>query len=46
MSDAIRTAVVTGSARGIGAAVARRLAQDGFGVAVVDHEKPFIDQRP
>ena len=36
MSDAVKTAVVTGSARGIGAAVAKRLAQDGFGVAVVD----------
>ncbi|WP_072804918.1 3-oxoacyl-ACP reductase FabG [Rhodococcoides yunnanense] len=36
MSDQIKTAVVTGSARGIGAAVAKRLAKDGFGVAVVD----------
>lgn len=36
MSDAVKTAVVTGSARGIGAAVAKRLAKDGFGVAVVD----------
>ena len=36
MSDAVKTAIVTGSARGIGAAVARRLSQDGFGVAVVD----------
>jgi 3-oxoacyl-[acyl-carrier protein] reductase len=36
VSDAVKTAVVTGSARGIGAAVAKRLAKDGFGVAVVD----------
>jgi 3-oxoacyl-[acyl-carrier protein] reductase len=34
-----RVAVVTGAARGIGAATAIRLAQDGFAVAVLDLEE-------
>jgi 3-oxoacyl-[acyl-carrier protein] reductase len=35
-SAAPRVAIVTGAARGIGAATAARLAQDGFAVAVLD----------
>src|SRR5690625_2055261 len=34
--DTTRTAIVTGAAQGIGAAIAQKLASDGMRVAVVD----------
>ena len=36
-----RVAIVTGAARGIGAATAKRLAEDGFAVGVVDLKTDF-----
>ena len=36
----MKTAIVTGGAKGIGKAIAERLAQDGFRVVIADADQP------
>src|SRR6185503_15054273 len=42
--SALKVAVVTGAAQGIGRAIAHRLARDGFAVAIVDINADALDE--
>ena len=41
--SSLKVAIVTGAAQGIGKAVARRLARDGFAIAIVDINADALD---
>jgi len=43
-SSALKVAIVTGAAQGIGGAIACRLARDGFAVAIVDINESGLDE--
>jgi len=42
--SALKVAIVTGAAQGIGRAISRRLAQDGFAVAIIDINAKALDE--
>jgi 3-oxoacyl-[acyl-carrier protein] reductase len=44
MADDRRVAIITGAARGIGAAVSRRLAEDGMSVGILDIDQAAVDE--
>jgi len=44
MSAAVRTAIVTGAARGIGLAIARLLGGQGIRVAMVDRDSDALQE--
>ena len=43
-SSKLQVAIVTGAAQGIGRAIARRLAQDGFAIAIVDINADALEE--